>query len=968
MRPLTLTMQAFGPYRQLCHVDFSALGTHGLYLITGETGAGKTMLFDAVTFALYGESSGSDREPTMLRCKQAEPGEITFVELVFLCRDQIWRVRRSLAKDKVARDGTRTPGKTQDAEMVRLLSDMAAGEWQIDPRVQVVTKAREVTKAVEGLLGLTRDQFRGCAMIAQGEFQSILHAGTGERLVLFRKLFGTHIYDWLTNRLQEDTANARAAYEEARQRYLLLVASIRGDTGETAEQAELTRCLTEPVLYHTDLLAALDTQNRRDKETLSTLHTRIQEAETEKTDLTAKITQAEAEGKLLQQKAKTEKALEEAVRGLTAAEEALAKAGETLPAARKKREEAAGLEALLPLCRELSAARERVAVTGEKLVSDKAAHEKLGIRLEKIKERLADYRKEAQAAAQAKMRLGDVEAELHELTRSLQERDTVLSAWQHWHDASVRWEESSRLYRAKSMAAEEADRQYRQLEKAYLDGQAGILARGLTPGEPCPVCGSVEHPVPALPTAGVLPTEEMLRTARERQEKARQASAEASHHAGVLRGSCESTLVQFQNALAPLGHTVAPSWHEPTVEAVVVILDTVRTEKRGLQEKCASTSAVLEELRQTAMRYTDLAERMERGETLYAQESTRYQESDKALMALRTTLAGAEEQVRSLRTRVPDIEAPVLEKQAAALVREAAELEETVVLLEENHAKARHLRDTLLTQLDTVSAHIENETYTLLPHLLEAREKVTRCLESLHHTEGTLRTRLETNSHLCTTLPGMYQEMAQAEAVYRTRKRLADTSSGSLTGKEKMPLETFAQLHLFDRVLRCANLRLLSMSAGRYELRRREEPANLQAKTGLELEVMDHHTGVTRDVRTLSGGESFQASLSLALGLADETESVTGGIHIDAMFLDEGFGTLDPTALDIALTTLSHLSADCRLVGIISHVTDLRDRIPHQLCVSRTGQGSVVTVSVSGATGDTERKKNIPISDGNSRR
>ncbi len=938
MRPLILTMQAFGPYAGLCRVDFAALGEDGLYLITGETGAGKTMLFDAVTFALYGESSGQNREPAMLRSKQAQPGDTTWVELTFLCREQHWRVRRVLGRDRTGRDGTRTFVKMQDAELVRLVPG-EAGEWQIDTHTPVVTKSKAVTGAVETLLGLTRDQFRGCAMLAQGEFQSILHAGTAERLVLFRKLFGTHLYDWLTGRLFEETAAARSAFEEAKQGYLLLTASIR-----PAEGTDLALYLSDPLASHGALTTALDAQMHADREALAGLTARLQETETAKTDLTARITKAESDGKLLSQKEKTERELADADRSCTAAKEALALSADSLAAARKNRELAAGLEALLPLCRELAGAKERLAGLRAQLAQGEGSHEKLRLRLEKIRARLTEYRAEAQVAGEARVTLGAAEKGRQSAALCREQRENAVAAWERWRDAAARWEKCSVIYRQKSDAAAEADLACRRLEKAYLDGQAGILAVGLREGEHCPVCGSVDHPSPAVPMEGALPTENMLRAAREKQEKTRADAADASHQAGVLRGSCESTLAQLQETLVPLERKLAAAWHEPAAEEVCTLLEALREEMRVLQAELDNRDKQLEKLRESAARYEELQDRMERGETLHTQELARFQESETALSALRAALAGAREQVRSLLTQVPDRDVSETEAEIARLLSDAASREEAVRRLEENQARANQLRGVLTAQLDTLVRQTAEETFSALPQLLEARQRAAAEAEALHRLEGTLRSRLENHERILAALPDAYAAAAAAESLYRTRKRLSDTASGTLPGREKMPLETYAQLHLFDRVLRCANLRLLAMSAGRYELRRRIDPVNLHAKTGLELEVMDHYTGYPRDVRTLSGGESFQASLALALGLADETESVTGGVRIDAMFLDEGFGTLDAAALDTAIATLHTLSADCRLIGIISHVADLRDRIPRQVLVGRTRQGSTVTV------------------------
>ena len=476
MRPLKLILHAFGPYAKECTVDFARLGDHGLYLITGETGAGKTMLFDAVTFALYGEPSGSGRDAVMLRSRQAEAGEVTRVEMEFLCRGQRWCVRRSLGRDKVSRDGERSFLRMQDADLVCL----------DDPAVPVVTKGKEVTRAVEELLGLNRDQFRGCAMIAQGEFRDILFARTEDRLVLLRKLFGTHLYDRLTTRLAEEAAAARVRYEEARTELLHLTGRILAPAGNRT----LAEALTDPVLHRDALYAALQELTAADEEALAALDRDMQQAETEKNELTAAITRGEEDRKLLRQKEEAEAARQEAAEKRDLARRAWMEAKEKLPLVLQNREEAARLEALLPLCRELAGAMERADEVESALNARTAEQEHLRLRLEKIRRRLAEYREEAAHAGEARVQLGEAETLWEKGEAALTRNRDAAAAYAAWKKAAGLWQNAAQVYREKSAQADAAGETYRRLEKAYLDGQAGILARSLTEGEPCPVCGS----------------------------------------------------------------------------------------------------------------------------------------------------------------------------------------------------------------------------------------------------------------------------------------------------------------------------------------------------------------------------------------------------------------------------------------------------------------------------------------------
>ncbi len=931
MRPLKLILHAFGPYAKECTVDFARLGDHGLYLITGETGAGKTMLFDAVTFALYGEPSGSGRDAVMLRSRQAEAGEVTRVEMEFLCRGQRWCVRRSLGRDKVSRDGERSFLRMQDADLVCL----------DDPAVPVVTKGKEVTRAVEELLGLNRDQFRGCAMIAQGEFRDILFARTEDRLVLLRKLFGTHLYDRLTTRLAEEAAAARVRYEEARSDLLHLTGRILAPAGNQT----LADALTDPALHRDALHNALKDLTAADEEALVALDSHMQKAETEKNTLTASITRAEEDRKLLRQKEEAEAARQDAAEKRELAQKAWLDAKEKLPLALQNREEAARLEALLPLCRELAGTLERVSALESALADKTAEQNRLRLRLEKIRQRLAEYREEAAHAGEARVTLGEKEALWEKGEAALARNRDAADAHTAWQKAAGLWQTAAQVYREKSTLADAAGEKYRRLEKAYLDGQAGILARSLTEGEPCPVCGSTSHPAPALPAEGEIPTESVLQHARTAKEAADAAAAEASHKAGIHRGNCERAMAEFAGRAEALGYdfSAGENWHTPDHSIAGAIRETIT----ALTRQQNALAGQVEALRQTTSRYGDLVERMQQGEELHTQESARYQEGESALAALAASLEGAKEQVRALQTKVPDTPAEQLEERILTLHRDADRMEETCTALEKKQADAARAEADLAAGIATLAAQTENTIAHRLPELQSARQAVEEKIRTLRQEDSAIRTRLHIHRDILTRLPDCQSALADAENLYRRRKHLSDTASGNLGGREKMPLETFAQLHLFDRVLRRANLRLLAMTEGRYELRRREEADNIRAKSGLELDVADHYSGTVRNVRTLSGGEGFKASLALALGLADETESVSGGVHIDTMFLDEGFGSLDSASLENAVATLATLSDGCRLVGIISHVSQLRERIDRQILVTRDRSG-VSRVRIAG--------------------
>lgn len=932
MRPLKLTLYAFGPYTEETTVDFAALGNEGLYLITGETGAGKTMLFDAITFALYGEPSGGRkngdkdagaRTAPMLRSRQAKPGDSTFVDLTFLCQNKRWHIHRVLGKERVSRNGERSFVRSSEAEMHCL----------DDTTFLPVTKGNDVTHAVEALLGLTRDQFQGCAMIAQGEFRDILFAKTEDRLKLLRKLFGTHLYARLTERLTEETALAKTHAEQTGNALAQLVARLR-EPG-----VELPEVFAEPLTHREELVSALTILVEEDSTTLSEMESALQEAEEKQKNLTVRITKAEGDKALLTQKEDAEKKHATAKASYARSHAAWEKACERLPEAKEKRQKAARLETLLPLCRELAGVRERSVTLQNTIDTDRAAQTALEARLQDIREKLAKIRKDAENAGQARMMLGETEAALQRGRHQVQAYQDLLTAWETWQNTVSLWEGAAKVYKEKYALALRAGETYQQMQRAYLDGQAGVLARSLQDGMPCPVCGSTSHPAPSYHD-GTIPTDAQLQKAQKAKEKADSDATDASGKAGILRGNSEQALAAFREraALVWEDDTATLLWYDPTGAAF--LCDRTRTAWTNAKTQQDEAAVRLARLQKAADRYPDLVDCVARGEAQLQNETKRYQDGASALSAKKAEWESIQQQIATLTSQVPDLPVDELEKRFVTLLTEADQIEETCQTLEKKQAEDEHTVTTCAAQAATLTTQTAGNIADQLPTLLSQRQAEEGALRTLRQKESTLRTRLHNRQDVLEKLPGCVSAYVQAENEHRWKRRLSDTASGSLAGQEKINLETYAQLHLFDRVLRRANLRLLAMTDGRYELRRQESADDMRSRSGLELDVADHYNGTTRNVRTLSGGEAFKASLSLALGLADETESVSGGVRIDAMFLDEGFGSLDSASLESAIATLSHLSEGCRLIGIISHVAGLRERIDRQVIVTRSISGS----------------------------
>lgn len=826
MRPLNLTMSAFGPYAGQTTVDFSVLGTSGLYLITGDTGAGKTTIFDAITYALYGEASGESRESSMLRSKYAAPETPTFVELTFLNGGKTYTVRRNPEYTRPKTRGTGTTVQKADAELTM-------------PDGRIITKARDVTAAVTDIVGVDREQFARIAMIAQGEFRKLLLAQTDERKAIFRQIFHTGQYQALQNRLKEEAAVLDRQCGELEAGLRQAAGSIRCDAPETLPDALDTDAL----------LAALDTLLHADEAALTQAQAEHAQTETQREQVLSDLGKAEAleaaRGKL----AEAESAWTEAQAEMKAAQAALDTATASQPEIQSRRQDITRLEDALRRYEQLDtlraqaeAERKRLAQKRSDLDAARARTDAAAKALETARGKLSGQPKLAVAAAQAghaqdaaAQRCAQLAA-LETQRQQCAELETALTAAQA-------------EYQKAAEAAQAALAHYGAQNRAYLDAQAGILARTLVPGQPCPVCGATEHPCPAAAPEQT-PDAAALKRALSDSDRAQKTAAERSAQAAGLRGQLDAV----RGALAQSCRALTPPLDPDTL------------------------AEALPALRAAAARDA---------EALAAQHTAQQQ----ALSALQALEAG-------------------LPAQEEALRRQQADIQE--------RAQELSARAARCAELDAETERRAQE----LPHENRAA--------ALTRKRDALRAQIQAAPPA---------DIAAVRARWQWVHALAATANGAVPGKEKIMLETYIQTAYFDRILGRANTRLLIMSGGQYELRRCARAGDNRSQTGLELEVIDHYNGTARSVKTLSGGETFAASLSLALGLSDEVQATAGGVQLEAMFVDEGFGSLDSEALQQALAALVGVSGGSRIVGIISHVAELKDRIDRQIIVTKDRSG-----------------------------
>ena len=934
MRPLRLTLSAFGPYAAETTLDLEKLGKGGLYLITGDTGAGKTTIFDAITYALYDHSSSGIREGSMLRCKYADDKTPTFVELEFEVHGVRYTVRRN---PEYQRPKARGEGMTTEKADATLTYP--------DDRPPV-TKAKDVTAAVQEIIGLDYNQFSQIVLIAQGQFTKLLNASTEERSRIFRKLFRTQRYAQLQERLQAEAA----ALNQQRTAQNAKLDSLLGGLQFSPEDpdAEALRALCAQTVPETalTLLDALTTRQAAALEEASTaLHTTEAQLDTVQRQLGAA---AQAQ-RLAQQLAARQAELAAAKPALDAARaEADRHAGDAaqldaLTAQVTQAQSAlAAYDALDALCRQQTEARDAARLAAAQ------AH-KRRTQLDNLNAALAAAETELAALADADTRLLALQNRSAQLTQrgeALTKLEQRLTECQRQAKAAHKAQEN---YRAAAAAQDEARARRDALERAFLDAQAGLLAESLTEGVPCPVCGSTHHPARAL-LPHTAPTQAQV-------EAARQDAAEADRQAQTASAVAQSALAAANEAKTSLrrdAETLLPERFtapEGTVPLTFALMTNVLAEEAAaLQTEQADCAARCRQADADCRRKAQLeADRQAKTRQRPALEQAAA-EADRSAAAQNASADALEGQIAERRAALPY---PRRADAQAALDKLEADRRTLRTGMDTAQRKLKQAEQTVAAAEAAVEALTAQQTAAQKELPARSAEELTAQQTELTAARETLRSReKQLSAQLLPNRKTAAQYRAAAEARQTLESRwqwvsaLAATAGGTLTSKQKIRLEAYIQMNYLDRILRYANTRLMQMTAGQYELER-IGAENQRSQSGLDLGVIDHYNGTRRSVKTLSGGESFKASLALALGLSDEVQSSAGGIRLDTLFLDEGFGSLDEESLELAIRVLSGLTEGDRLVGIISHVGALKDRIDRQVVVhkARTG-GSTVELRV----------------------
>lgn len=912
MRPLRLTISAFGPYAGKVELDFSALGKRGLYLITGDTGAGKTTLFDAITFALYGGASGQNRDADMFRSKYADADTPTEVELVFSYNEKTYTIKRNPEYERPAKRGGGVTAQKAEATLIY-------------PDGRRVTKQSEVNAAIAEIMGIDRNQFLQIAMIAQGEFLKLLLAPTEERKKIFRQIFKTQPYQNLQEQLKLHASALKNECEQARSSVKQYVNGAVCDT-ESPLSVAFTRMQTEetPIADVLDLLAqVIDEDGRisgRIAEEISLLEK--QEAET-LIRLNEAESYARAKNALTTAKAELEKLRLISTEWQAAFEKETAKKGEI----EEMDKSAAALSAQLPRYDEWESVKQSVGVLtkllGEKTQERKEKAEKSALYEEKIKQ-LKDELKTLETAGET---LQKINAEKEKLQERKRQTEQLLETVSLLREREKKLAIEREKYKLLSSNANALLNEYNRQNQAFLDEQAGILAERLQVGAPCPVCGSTTHPCMARKSENA-PTETGLKECKRQSDAAQKAMTDQS----ALCSRLDGNVTEMTKSIVAKTKELLGQWEE-NVEAKL---------DRALQEETAKILTLQDDgaaFEKKVQRKKTIEERLPNGETELERLQAECKALDVEIARLQTQTEEQTARAASLQKELTfssksEVQKKIEEWKERAAVRKKA-LTDAETNFHDSEKRISAAKATI-AQLETqVKGNVDIDVGA------ENLKKQTLALEKQrrHVEKEKTAVRLQTNRTAVENIRKKSAALAALESKYAWVRALSSTANGNLTGKEKIMLETYVQTTYFDRIIARANTRFMVMSGGQYELKRRKDGENNRSQSGLDLDVIDHYNGTERSVKTLSGGESFKASLSLALGLSDEIMSTAGGIRLDTMFVDEGFGSLDGESLNQAMRALSGLVEGNRLVGIISHVGELKERIDKQIVITKEKSG-----------------------------
>ena len=936
MRPIELKMSAFGPFAGLTTLRLDALGTDGLYLITGDTGAGKTTIFDAIIYALYGEASGNIRTTDMLRSKYANADTATFVELTFVFKDKTYIVRRN---PEYLRPSKRGEGRfTKESAKAQLTM----------PDKEVITGLVSVNNKIIEIIGLNKNQFSQIAMLPQGEFMRLLLADTKQRIEIFREIFDTEPYLLLQDRIKKDANELYRLVSDYKKSMAQYVADVYCDENSEYNQA-LINIKNDSQMSIKEILDIIDKIIAQDKSCADEYDKAIISIDKGIDQLNSKLTIAiqterikdDYKSALTQLNNLTEEY--ENVYSIYKAEcEKDSERNELSLNIEKSSEKLESYELLEKYKKDYGKKLDKI----NNITQD--IHEDTKSLNECIKQ-IDNCKKEAEILKNTELEIEKLNSKISDIIKKKEGVEYLKDVFERKIKAVSQADEAKDRYMSAFAAYEEANNRYLKMEKAFFNEQAGIMAASLEEGQPCPVCGSVTHPVPAV-AGDDAPTEMQLKKYKIYVEDKSKECSELSSQSGLLSGQAESMNNMFFGSIVNFNtqwkEALDNSSDDETIRVDIIqlladlgkILDEAMLEKKNADENISKYNNLIKMLSDYDKKVEQFKDKINKSKNELAILSTQNENMQKQISQLEKELGNKD--IMQAKKLINDMK---LKKVQLDKAYEAAKKQ-----YDEYTINIKTLKNRISDLQRQISHTDKQKTPDIdIPMYEKQLEDMKKERLKLREKKNIVDIRIANNEKIYKSIERVNEKSEKSEKHYSWLRTLSDTVNGSLSGKSRIKLETYVQMSFFDRIIMRANTRFMRLTDGQYELKRSDSKDNYKNQTGLELDIIDHYNGTIRSVKSLSGGEAFEASLSMALGMSDEIQSRSGGIQIDTMFIDEGFGSLDDESLSQAVKVLNSLSSSDRLIGIISHVSVLKDRIDKQIVVSKgkTG-GSSAVISV----------------------
>lgn len=920
MKPIHLTMSAFGPYAEKIEVPLSQLGESGLYLITGDTGAGKTTIFDAIAFALYGEASGDARESEMFRSDFAKADRKTYVELDFLFRGEEFKVIRNPRYTRPKKNGSGMTTENSDATLIY-------------PDGRTITGSNKVTNEVAELLGLDRNQFSQIVMIAQGDFLKLLHANTKDKGEIFRKIFNTDSFKTFQDRLRKEAAEWENKYQELKSRILQTMNQV-SMTEELSEFEQIKTILEDDSIHNLDnMLEILDHLDIRDRAAVEKIYLNIQTVDSQIRLLDEGIGRLAKEERIQQEIKETTINMGFLSEQRNVALKTYEQEKERIPERESLRMELTTLKNFEPEYSRLASKQAEQKEIESSLLTIEKSISTLDNRLKSYESKRVEAHEEIEAIGEVGEEIEHYTAQKNSLQKTIDELEEMGILYKECQKVNNKLKMQQEQYSQVEEIENNLNQKYRKAYHDYLANMAGTLAEGLLEGEPCPVCGAKEHPNLARKSKEIRTKDEIDQMQKEAEKALRELQQHSERTASSKKEMEVLTNQLMKRAQQVLGIQNIEQLTEElpnTVKEKQNTLHSLTKRIRILEEKQVRRKELRKQLEEYGKR---IQETQEEFSSLDRKKNTLNQENSLLLGQIATVQ-------ESLRYDSIEILKHIIDENEEKYTK----LQNDFTQAEANFRRLEQKMETEKARLETLKEQLGEKKSDTLENLALNRNKSTDERDVLLARQAELKERLSRNKDVRKQLYSQKESIVETETKALLYTNLADTANGNLSERRKIAFEQYVQSVYLERILFLSNQRLKGMTSGRYELRRRIEASNLRSKSGLDIDVLDRHTNKIRSVKTLSGGESFKASLAMALGMSDVIQQYAGGVQVEAMFVDEGFGSLDHESLTQAVDTLVQLSDCNRIVGIISHVSELRERIDKKIVIEKGMQGSSIRI------------------------